>query len=200
MPNPCRQRSFWARIKLSISEKSKRRRRRRRHPVDSIIDNLKDFVGEETHASHGKPSVSKIMFRSYCAARFPKSRRKTPPIFVTPLTLHRFPAFASEERCFFHWLRSKLRMPMKKPCSKMLNYLLFLKRSPWTILNNALQMLSHPVRRDRCLNYHIFQSLQADSSIFFDFFQFSCHLTPSLPFIRDASISAIWIIICSFNY
>ena len=148
----------------------------------------------------GNPSISKIMFAHIALLGFQRAGGLPRRFFVTTLTLHRFPAFASEERCFFHWRWSKLRMPMKKPCSKTLNYLLFLKRSPWTILNNALQMLSHPVRRDRCLNYHVFQSLQADSSIFFDFFQFSCHLTPSLPFIRDASISAIWIIICSFNY
>ncbi|MBR4901462.1 MAG: hypothetical protein IKZ46_11025, partial [Victivallales bacterium] len=35
---------------------------RRRHPVDSIISNFKDFLGEEPHASHGEPFHLKIMF------------------------------------------------------------------------------------------------------------------------------------------
>ena len=76
--------------------------RRRRHPVDSIINQLKDFIGEEPHASHGEPFHQKNHVRSYCAARFPKSRRAVPPFFVTPITLHRLSAFASGAGDFFH--------------------------------------------------------------------------------------------------
>ncbi|MBR4370326.1 MAG: hypothetical protein IKS92_04720, partial [Victivallales bacterium] len=49
------------------------------------------FIGEEPHASHGEPFHFKNHVRSYCAARFPKSRRASPPIFrhatyFTPLS------------------------------------------------------------------------------------------------------------------
>ena len=56
-----------------------------RHPVDSIINQLKDFIGEEPHASHGEPFHQKNHVRSYCAARFPKSRRSDPPFSSRPL-------------------------------------------------------------------------------------------------------------------
>ena len=50
----------------------------------------------------GNPSIQKNHVRSYCAARFPKSRRIGPPFFVTPITLHRLSAFASGAGDFFH--------------------------------------------------------------------------------------------------
>ncbi len=50
----------------------------------------------------GNPSVQKNHVRSYCAARFPKSRRVHPPFFVTTITLHRLSAFASGSGDFFH--------------------------------------------------------------------------------------------------
>ena len=49
----------------------------------------------------GNPSISKIMFAHIALLGFQRAGGLPRRFFVTTLTLHRFPAFASEERCFF---------------------------------------------------------------------------------------------------
>ena len=101
-----------------------------RHPVDSIINQLKDFIGEEPHASHGEPFHSKNHVRSYCAARFPKSRRIRPPFFVTAITLHRLSAFASGDDDFFHGKATPNVLKQKFDVSESTHFVPISKETP----------------------------------------------------------------------
>ena len=71
----------------------------------------------------GNPSISKFMFAHSALLGFQRAGGLFRRFFVTTLTLHRFPAFASRERRFFQ--KGQRREPPARPAAFIMNSFCF---------------------------------------------------------------------------
>ena len=113
----------------SPSLKSPMRRRSAPPPVDSIKI-IKGFFSGRSPRDHsrGNHSILKKSCSLILRCSVSKEPADEPPIFVTPITLHRLSAFASDHGDFFHRFVGFPRIRRKWPRSELLDFLSFYEK------------------------------------------------------------------------